>query len=144
LAAPCSKLPPPILNRQRDKPIPLGLPSDSVSVLNNRSATRFFFSISAHLPINLAVQQSEAPKLCMVCLSFKGLMVIEIFSLYIRSNSDKLNRPAVGRDITENGLLFIQRIKCYRNFLFISRTGGRPIFWFAADNSKKGRLHRQD
>src|SRR5690606_25583318 len=61
--------PPPILNLHKDKPIPIGLPLSSVSVLNKRSATWFFFLSSAHCPTNLPDQQSDAPKLWIVCLT---------------------------------------------------------------------------
>src|SRR5215218_2533763 len=45
----CSALPAPILYRHMLRPIPLGLPFDNVSMLNNQSAMAFFFS-SGQLP----------------------------------------------------------------------------------------------
>src|SRR5688500_9214011 len=75
LFTPCSKLPAPMLKRHKESPIPFGEPVAAVSMLKSRSAIRFFFVASLHFPINLPVQQSDAPKLWMICLSSERVTV---------------------------------------------------------------------
>src|SRR5687768_13046214 len=60
--------------------MPLGVPSATVSMLNNRSAIWFFFCTLLQLPKNLVVQQSDEPKLWMVCFSLLRLMAMVVLT----------------------------------------------------------------
>ena len=64
--SPCSQLPAPRFILHSDRPIPLGLPVASLSVLNSQSAI-CCCCCSDHVPIKSILQASEAPKCSTVC-----------------------------------------------------------------------------
>src|SRR5688572_27925659 len=74
LLSPCSAVPPPMLNRQQERPIPKGLPAESKDLLNNSSAIRSFFASGQCLPIPSEYHAPDAPKLSIVCAVLFGLM----------------------------------------------------------------------
>ena len=65
LLSPCSTLPAPTLNLHRLRPIPLGCPFASFSVLKSQSAT-WRRTLSVHVPTYCMLHASDAPKPSMV------------------------------------------------------------------------------